>query len=156
MGTLVVGVDPGLTTGIFAVRYLEGTGLKPVAVQVHGSEGVIPLVQALIAQQPTDDPMLAVEQFVVGARASRSSSAHAGRVTRALIHELNDLAADVFTRSAALVKPWSSDRRLEAANFLDATKGMNHARDAARHALYAAVHAGIARDPLARKASVTK
>jgi hypothetical protein len=152
----VVGVDPGLTTGVFAVEWFDGehAGLRsdPIAVQVHGSEGVITIVSALLARRPLAEHVLAVEQFVVGARASRSSSAHAGRVTRALISELGELGADVFTRSAAMVKPWATDQRLHAAGLLLATKGMGHARDASRHALYAAVHMGAAQDPLSKKA----
>lgn len=158
MSTLIVGVDPGLTTGIAALRYGpdQRRCADPIAVQIHGSEGVVPLVQALIARATVGEHVLAVEQFVIGGRAARSSSAHAGRVTRALIAELSELAdsysANLFTRAAALVKPWATDHRLEVAGLLDPTKGMQHARDAARHALYAAVHMGIAADPLSKKA----
>jgi hypothetical protein len=59
----------------------------------------------------------------------------------------------VFLRNASLVKTWATDKRLAAAGLLDATKGMQHARDASRHALYAAVHTGMARDPLSTKAA---
>jgi hypothetical protein len=161
-GSLVIGVDPGLTTGIFAVVYRdERLNGQPNATQVHGSEGVVPFVQGLIGRRPPCVVVLAVEQFVVGGRASRPSSAHAGRVTRALIGELSDLAymlssnehdCSLFTRTAALVKPWATDRRLAAAGLLEGTKGMGHARDAARHALYAAVHMGLTGDPLSTKA----
>lgn len=155
MSALVIGVDPGLTTGVFAVEFGDGqqqVGTR-TAVQIHGSEGVVPLIQTLLGLRPAADPLLAVEQFVVGARASRSSSAHAGRVTRALVAELHNLGAPVFLRNASLVKTWATDKRLEAAGLLDATKGMGHARDAARHALYAAVHCGYTTDPLSRKAA---
>jgi hypothetical protein len=157
---LVIGVDPGLTTGVFAVPYIEGiAGAEPVAVQVLGAEGVVPIVRALV-QRSELDAMLAVEAFVVGPRASRSSSAHAGRVTRALIRQLDDLAhigpprVAFASRPAAAVKPWATDKRLEAAGLLEHTTGMHHARDAARHALFAAVHEGITRDPLSSKAAV--
>jgi hypothetical protein len=155
MSALIVGVDPGLTTGLFAITYTDDRCIadKAIAVQIHGSEGVIPLIQALLARKPRHEHLLAVEQFVVGARAARSSSAHAGRVTRALIAELHDLGADVFIRAAALVKPWATDQRLHAAGLLDATKGMQHARDASRHALYAAVRQGLAVDPLSKEAT---
>jgi hypothetical protein len=153
---LVIGVDPGQTTGIFIVTFdaSRKVSSKPIAVQVHGSEGVVPFVQSALTRRPTCEPLLAVEQFVVGNRASRSSSAAAGRITRALIQELYELGNDVFLRSAALVKPWATDRRLEAARLLDSTVGMGHARDASRHALYAAVHQGIALDPMSPKAAV--
>lgn len=164
MSAYVIGVDPGLTTGVFAVEWFTGNtpGLRsdPVAVQVHGSEGVIPFVQTMVAHRPGTDIILAVEQFVVGGRAGRSATPHAGRIARALITELQTLAlhlvddrdCSLFTRTAALVKPWATDKRLDAAGLLDATKGMGHARDAARHALYAAVHMGLTADPLSKAA----
>lgn len=154
-GVLVIGVDPGLTTGVCALTYAADgkRNGEPIALQIHGSEGVLPVVAALLARKPLLDHVLAVEQFVVGGRAARSSSAHAGRVTRALIAELAELGADVFTRAAVVVKPWATDRRLEAAGLLDPTKGMQHARDAARHALYAAVRMNVTPDPLSRKAA---
>lgn len=154
MSALIIGVDPGLTTGVFAVTYDDALRLssEPIALQIHGSEGVVPIVRTLLARKPSFDPLIAVEQFVVGNRASRSSSAHAGRVTRALIAELHELDEQVFLRSASLVKTWATDKRLEAAGLLDAAKAMGHARDAARHALYAAVHCGLAHDPLSAKA----
>lgn len=160
MSTLIVGVDPGLTTGLFALGLSASTSWQlrtadPIAAQIHGSEGVIPFVETLLARNYTER-LVAIEQFVLGTRATRSSSAHAGRVTRALITEVsrlaNDLGVDVFTRSAAMVKPWATDKRLEAAGLLDHCTGMGHARDAARHALYAAVHCGLMGDPLSTRA----
>jgi hypothetical protein len=157
VSALVIGIDPGLTTGLFAIAYATvdgGHAPGPIAAQIHGSEGVIPFVQTLLTFRSVTDPMLAVEQFIVGTRAARSSSAHAGRITRALIAELSELAhavdCGVFTRSAAMVKPWATDKRLEAAGLLTHCVGMQHARDAARHALYAAVHCGITADPLSK------
>lgn len=152
MSVLVVGVDPGLTTGIFAATY-AGAGeymlaTNLIAVQVHGHHGVVPLVIALLDRDLNAEPLLAVEQFVVGPRASRSSSANAGKVTRALIGQLTALHATIALRPAATVKTWATDTRLEAAGLLASCAQMSHARDAARHNLYAAVHAGIVRDPL--------
>jgi hypothetical protein len=50
------------------------------------------------------------------------------------------------------VKPWATDERLAAAGLLDPTKGMRHARDAARHALFCAVRDFGLPDPLSAKA----
>lgn len=157
MRTLVVGIDPGVTTGIFSVPYLDGiAGIEPIAVQVHGPEGVLPVVHALI-QRSLFPPLLAVEAFVIGPRSARSGTPEAGRVTRKLIGALTAVGADydvaVISKPAGLVKPWATDHRLDAAGFLDPTKGMQHARDAARHALYVAVHQGVTRDPLSRVAA---
>lgn len=154
MSALIIGVDPGLTTGVFAVEFDEDGRQQGsrIAMQVHGSEGVVPTIQTLLARRPLAEPLLAVEQFVVGARAARASSAHAGRITRALVAELHEVGPPVFLRNASLVKTWATDKRLAAAGFLDSTKGMGHARDASRHALYAAVHCGYTTDPLSTKA----
>jgi hypothetical protein len=154
VSALVIGVDPGLTTGVCAVEFDEdGQQIgSRIVMQIHGSEGVIPTIQTLLGRKPQHEHLLAVEQFVVSNRAARSSTPEAGRVTRALIAELGDLGVHVFLRNASLVKTWATDKRLEAAGLLDATKGMGHARDASRHALYAAVHCGITTDPLSTKA----
>lgn len=154
MSALVIGVDPGLTTGVFAVEF-DDDGQQDgsrIAVQVHGSEGVVPTVQTLLGRRPLHEHLLAVEQFVVSARASKSATPHAGRITRALIAELEDVGVPLFTRNASMVKTWATDKRLEAAGLLASTKGMGHARDASRHALYAAVRCGYTADPLSRKA----
>lgn len=155
MSALVIGVDPGSTTGVCVLR--PGQGVHPVAVQIHGSEGVAPYIRSVVECTPPEDTvLLAVEQFVVSARASRSSTPAGGRAARELIAALSDLAGELrddyqittVLRPAALVKPWATDHRLDAAGLLEPCKGMGHARDAARHALYAAVKAGLAPDPL--------
>src|SRR5690606_15573006 len=96
--------------------------------------------------------ILAVEKFVVGRRAARSATAKAGEITRNLIGELQALDEAAHLRPATQVKAWATDKRLEAAGLLDKTKGMPHARDAARRELYAAVHGGGWRAPLSKKA----
>jgi hypothetical protein len=156
VSALIIGVDPGLTTGVFAVEYDEGGALigGRFAVQVHGSEGAVPTVQTFLGMRPLAEPLLAVEQFVVSARAAKSRTPQGGREARAIIAELGDLGVHVFTRNASIVKNWATDKRLEAAGFLDPTKRMAHARDAARHALYAAVRCGYTTDPLSMKVAI--
>lgn len=161
--SVVVGVDPGVTTGIVVLSFHGDRLLRSdaAALQVHGHLEVPHIVEMLIDRHPFARPRLAIEQFVVGPRASKSIAPFAGKQTRDLVAALQSLAVDqnngtaldVITRPAALVKPWATDRRLDAAGLTDITKGMPHARDAARHALYAAVHAGITRDPLSTKAT---
>lgn len=149
----VIGVDPGQTTGVA----LLVPGRAPEVLQC--SPGlVLPVVRALTY---THGPLvLAVERFVVGARSARSSTPKAGQVTRDLIGALTDLdsvevggaqvTVRVVLRSAAEVKPWATDRRLDAAGLLTATKGMRHAADACRHALFAQVHDAGLPDPLSK------
>lgn len=153
--TLVVGVDPGATTGICALAYNKDGSPRnrPAVWQCHEEGHAGELLRELVADHQTlgYEVVLAVEQFVVSARAAKSATAVAGRITRTLIAELDALCDAVDVRPAVLVKRWATDRRLDAAGLLTPTKGHPHARDAARHALYAAVNRKITRDPLSAK-----
>lgn len=150
--TLVVGVDPGATTGICALTYLDavdGLYAGPAIVLETAAGDAVDLIVRILAEHRRRryETLLAVEQFVVSQRAAHSATAQAGQVTRELIAELTG-HAPMYVRSAATVKPWATDRRLRAAGLYAATKGYNHARDAARHALYTAVKTHAAPDPL--------
>lgn len=118
--------------------------------------------------------VFAVEAFVVGSRAGRSATPQAGELARKIIGQVHALALDleanvVVSRSASQVKAWATDVRLKAAtgavgpgdgrhgtggvpmpSLLVATQGKPHARDAARHALFAAVQDVRWPDPLSR------
>lgn len=149
----VLGVDPGPLPGIVRLK-LEVTDrttlLDAQALQV--TSGV--LVAVLEALTGGVGQAVAYERFVVGNRAARSSTAHAGQATRSMIGTVETWAltrCKVHARSAADVKPWATDARLEAAGLLELTKGMRHARDAARHALFCAVKDYGLPDPLSRR-----
>lgn len=151
----VCGVDPGETSGVVALSYLDGVLLTAQAFQCNAASTEW-LVLALLDNTEgwAEDVVLAVERFVVGPRAARSRTAKAGATTRDLVGRLTapDAGWRTVARSASEVKPWSSDERLEAATLLAPTKEMRHARDAARHALFAAVADGGIPDPLSRAA----
>ena len=153
---MVVGVDPGRTTGVAALIIDNRTITGHVAVQIHGPEGVEIILEGLLDRAGRDDAdlLLATEQFVVNARAARARHA-GGRNARDLIGALQSFARrnriDSFARPAAMVKPWATDRRLDAVGLLEPTRGMDHARDALRHALYAAVSIGVLADPLSSR-----
>lgn len=146
-GCWVIGVDPGGTTGIAILRPDGEWELIQCTPGV-----VLKLVRQYIDyQRPT---LIAVEKFVVGPRAGKSAHAGAGKTARELVGQLHALAGlhtDVAfaERSASTVKKWATDRRLVAAG-VPAMRGMPHAHDGARHALYAAVHDRGLRDPLSR------
>ena len=162
MTALVIGVDPGGTTGVFwfqlppadVAEEYRRAGVYPAsgAVQMHGADGVLPYVERRIAQRtPGERVVLAVEDFVVGGRAGRSRTGQGGKTARNLIGSLSELYSDtvsVVLRPAGAVKPWATDHRLGDAGLLTLTQSLPHARDAARHALYAAVKAGLMPDPL--------
>jgi hypothetical protein len=116
----------------------------------------VPLVGMVLAahDRPGYELVLVVEQFVVSTRAARSGTAEAGRITRAMIAELTDVPGNVtvLTQTAGQVKPWATDRKLAAAGLLTPTSKLPHARDAARHALFASVRRGTTRDPMSQAA----
>lgn len=62
-GALVIDIDPGLTTGVFALLVGEGKPREPIAVQIHGHEGVVPFMKPLVERSRCAgrEPQLAVE-----------------------------------------------------------------------------------------------
>jgi hypothetical protein len=119
--------------------------------------------------------MFAVEKFVVGPRSGRVGTPQASEVARKVIGQLwtlaHDLNAGIVERTASQVKLWATDARLRRAagaqavradpgtgfvpnglesSLYDATARLPHARDAARHALFAAVQDVHWPDPLSR------
>lgn len=154
--TRVIGIDPGPTPGMVELVYLDGR-LSDIHV-AQCSLGIAgPVFLALIAERSAAawETTVQIEKFVIGRRSARSSTAKAGEQTRELIgalqHEASLLGAVVLLQPAAAVKPWANDKRLDAAGILAATKGMTHARDAGRHALYAASHDAAMPDPLSKE-----
>lgn len=152
----VLGVDPGTTVGIADVRYVDvGTSWVQLGrVWVAQAVSSFELDEALAPRlHNSDRGVLAIERFVV-ARGSMRGGAHARRTAE----RAGDIAAlgerlgwTVVMRNASQVKAWATDTRLEAAGLLEACKGKRHARDAARHALFAAVHDGAIPDPLSKE-----
>lgn len=160
-GLIVVGVDPGPLAGVGLLRFgVDGAavGDGPVVLQCS-PELVEWAVRELFALGRVGLPLarglLAVEKFVVAARAGRSLSPSSGRVTREMVGTLSDLAAPLrvtcLIRTASEILPWATDDRLRTAGLYAPTAGMPHARSALRHALYAAVRDGGVRDPLSRR-----
>lgn len=150
---LILGVDPGTTTGLVALGARDGRITDAQALQCSAGWARW-LVRSMLDNEPGARRVVAVERFVVGPRAARSSTPGAGALTRDLIGALLQTADQVgalfLTRPAADVKPWATDRRLDAAGLLAPCTGMGHARDAARMALYSAVRDCGLPDPLIR------
>jgi hypothetical protein len=151
--TFVIGIDPGPVTGIvaFQCRHGESDIIRPMILETHADSVAIFLGHILAGT--ADDRvqrLIAIERFVVGSRAARSATAAAGQMTRTAIGEMLDVARGLpcVLRSAAEVKPWATDARLKRAALFDVTSRMTHARDAARHALFAAVRDCGLIDPL--------
>lgn len=157
-----IGIDPGPTPGFVVLHYfgLPDSPRRAVVDVVQCSHKITPLLfDTILDSNHGARTVVGIESFIVGRRAGRSSSAKAGAITRNLIGELERVWAETnylpersywYARTASRVKPWATDQRLEAAGLLAATKGMRHSRDAARHALYAAVKDGGIPDPLSK------
>lgn len=150
----VIGIDPGPLPGVVRLLIDEGHGTLTDTQALQVTPDLIePVLDLLLAKD--DRVVVAVERFVAGPRSSRSSTPAAGAATRDMIVEITRwttaVGSPVHSRSAAEVKPWASDSRLDAVGLLELTKGMRHARDAARHALYCAVKDYGLPDPLSRR-----
>lgn len=148
MTRLIIGVDPGVTTG---VGVLDVDTLHWEILQL--SPGVV--LPVLSALAPTGELLaVAVEKFVVGPRAGRSSSPQAGQTTRSLVGSVSALGqalgARVVARPAVEVKRWATKQRLVAAG-VPQPAGMGHALDGCRHALFEAVFSGLLPDPLSKR-----
>jgi hypothetical protein len=151
--TVILGVDPGGTTGI---ALLGGPDGVPVLLQ-SSREGVLTVVWALVERvrdQGGKVSAIAVERFVAGPRSGRLATPAGAATARVVIADLCSFAQEVadvpvYPRSAAEVKPWATDARLKAAGIEH--RGMPHALDAARHALFCAVRDYGMPDPLSRR-----
>lgn len=159
-----IGIDPGPVPGLVMLTK-RGRHHEVHVVQCN-AEVAPSMLWALLDQcryvQGSAPAIVQIEEFVVRRRASRSSSAHAGAVTRDLVGRLEREAEQqdnvkVVRRTAAQVKPWATDARLKAVqvngtDLLDVVSHVGrHARDAARHALYCAVKDGGIPDPLSTR-----
>lgn len=152
--TYIVGVDPGRVTGIAGLSVFDGELTNHTLIQCSHDVPRWLARHLFDSVQPVDRLVLAVERFVVRARAGRSNDAAAGEITRDLIGALATIGelhgAAVFLRSASDVKPWATDKRLATAG-ITAPPAMRHSLDAARHALFAAVHDCGLPDPLSTR-----
>jgi hypothetical protein len=145
-----LGIDPGPTTGIV----LWFPGHEPWVTQANAAAAPLVLLGLLQGVDTPERVWGQIERWV-----TRKVSAKAGRngtKTRDLVAELSVVKTEPMMqswreRSASEVKPWAMDERLDAAGLLAPTKGMPHARDAARHALFTAVRDGGIPDPLSRR-----
>ena len=156
----VIGVDPGVTTGIAVFEYDKDLGERPTTAMYQADVVGAPwLLEQLVKEHTLNGTVryhavvIAVESYVAG----RHGKGAEGTVTREFVALCDLLAsrygAKLFRRPAAAVKPWATDARLHRLGLLSATEGMRHARDAARHALFCAVHDFGVPDPLSRKAT---
>lgn len=146
-----VGVDPGPSTGI-VVLVFDDVGVEWYVFQCN-SDAAIYLLGFLC--QKYAPRCVSYEAFVPSNRAGNKGKD--ADTTRRIAGQVETTAMGfshripktfIVARKAADVKPWATDKRLEKLKFPMGAK-FKDARDAARHALYAAVRDGKERDPLA-------
>lgn len=156
-----IGIDPGPVPGIVLLTR-RGRHLEVEAAQCTADFApslLYTLLDSHRASLGSAPVIVQIEEFVVRRRASRSRTAAAGTVTRDLVGKLQREAhgldnVKVVLHNASQVKPWATDARLQAVktqgtDLLDVAGHVGrHAKDAARHALYAAVKYGGVPDPL--------
>jgi hypothetical protein len=146
-----VGIDAGPSTGV-VVLSVELRSYEWSVFQCNG-EAAFWLIQTIYDR--FCPRMVAIEKFIPSNRAGGTGKD--AELTRRIAHFASDTAISirrnpatfVRARSAAEVKPWATDKRLEKSGFPLGAK-FKDARDAGRHALFAAVQDGKETDPLAR------
>jgi hypothetical protein len=154
--TIVIGVDPGPRPGIVGLRYSPAKVRSAAPIIIQCTLNIaIPLIQAVI---PADvrRVVLSFEPFVIGSRSAKVSSPAASAATSKFCGALQAMAhgdARIIIRhhQASHVKPWGCEERLERAGLHLLVKGMTHARDGAKQALYCATHDIGVPDPLSKR-----
>lgn len=139
---MLIGVDPGPVTGVFAIEAVGGQ------VEYRFAQADPDTAVTLVLAWQTASDVLVIEDFVIGTKTGKANDQRAGQQTRNVLERLRPYATAV--RTASQVKGWATDERLKAAGIHEKLQGMRHARDAARHALFHAVKSGVLVDPLSR------
>jgi hypothetical protein len=152
---VAIGMDPGPIPGIVRLTYSDDRDLLMADVVQCSAHTALDLLEVLLRVPAGTEVYFQVEKFVIGKGSYRSGSP--GARTRDMVGSAITMVQSgrlcvVTQRPAVAAKQWATDKRLDAAGLLDEVKGMQHAKDAARHALYTAVAEGKIPDPLSRKA----
>jgi hypothetical protein len=156
----VIGIDPGDTAG-FLLAGWEREVKKAVfarAFQCDGDSAVATLKMILYLTRLEGFTVTAAQVEAFDDRPGRrglrgtSRSRIQGQVD-ALAVILGEHGIPVYARQVSDVKSWATDERLKGAGIWDVVSpaAMVHARDAAKHALFCAVHDCGVIDPLSRQ-----
>lgn len=152
-----VGIDPGYDNGVCFLDFRGGVliGKTLVSVNHESARGVLgAILHARYRSNGIRRRIGSVEAWVDGKPGT--SAGDKAKVTRQLVmefaEELEEFGYAVQVRKAADVKPWATDKRLEAAGIYGKDSALHgagrHAADGARHALFGAWESGICPNPL--------
>lgn len=152
---VAVGMDPGPKPGLVKLGYSDGALIGVHVVQCS-ADIALDILELMLHTPATFETYFGVERYV---DRQHGRSGAPGQRTRDMVGSAVVLAtangAMVTQRNASKVKAWATDDRLDKAGLMEPTKGMPHARDGARHALYTAVHDGKILDPYSKRARRT-
>ena len=161
----VIGIDPGPQPGLVCIDFGISTPWWPTVLPQAAQcdpDTSLKMFSMWLREGSGCDVLVGCESFVRSRRAGRISHAGAASKTEQMIEAFHNQFLTRMrgewrwtTNNAARVKSWAKHERLDAAGLLEVTNGMTHARDAARHAMFVAVHDGGAPDPLSRRARST-
>lgn len=137
--TIIVGIDPGKTTGVVVVKASGAARVRVLrSAQVHIDEAPMFFEELLNGQQlPVD--VVSMERFTISARTLKASRQEdpldvIGGVK--FLVALHDRDIQLLRFGASDAKTAYSDRRLKALGLFESVAG-KHARDALRHAMIA-------------------
>lgn len=147
-----LGIDTGPHTGVFAAWWSrEDWKLLDVLAFECAAAMAVPMLRYSVLGQSSRPVQLAgIEAFVARSKAVRLAGVRIAAMHAQQAEIRRELAGRgiyVAARPAGTVKPWATDKRLEAAGLLKLAGTSPHIRDAGRHMLFGACQAGLP-DPL--------
>jgi hypothetical protein len=162
---VALGVDPGGTSGLFLGAWALGRHRTPLIARSWQCDmaATPELLELVLGRHGGSIGAVAIEAWDERKRpvAGFSASAMTKLITELagmarLAAELGRHGYQVRVRPARDVKPWATDRKLEAAGLGREMfpAAMKHAKDGARHALFAACKDLGLRDPQSRVRAV--
>ena len=130
--TRVVGIDPGPNPGLVVLTIRRRALSRAATFDLDQLDDVL-----------RDADLVSMERFIIGRGTTRRTRGGTD-TTLAMIGDITGrcdrAGVAVVSFPAGMVKPWASNDRLAAWGI---TLRGDHHRDAARHALFAAVRAGL-------------
>lgn len=151
---VVIGVDPGAAWTGITTLYAQGYWLAAGrGEEVIAENAFTAIHDAIMTESRIEETVVhvALERFRPRYGVTRRPGIVTTELIGRIVGELAPMVDVMARRDPVSVKAWASDKRLAAAGILARLRGMPHAQDAARHALYHAFHRGLLPDPLTSK-----